>query len=88
MERKRAERVKNELVAPPGFGVGDRPLTPAEESEFTGMYAKVCNWFQYHDHPDYPRDGALKSDGDLRSPGTEGIARSKYGALAGRRRGA
>src|SRR5262249_24246496 len=45
----------------PVLGTGARELAPDEESRLTEMYAELCNWFWYHDHPEYPRDGWLQA---------------------------
>ena len=30
-------------------------------------YADLCNWFWYHSHPDYPRDGLRHTSSECRS---------------------
>jgi hypothetical protein len=39
--------------------------------EFDELYAKLCTWFWYHDHPEWEQDGNLHTSPECRRKATE-----------------
>jgi hypothetical protein len=48
-----------------------KPASSRSRRDSAEMYGELCNWFWYHDHPDYPRDGLMHTSDVCRRKAAE-----------------